>query len=151
MNIFKLTNIINIHLYSNKNYLILIKVLFYFCKKLWYYICFTCSIIFNIFWTAFIDYILNLKYTINNVEYTNYITTQSNTYYNKNAPIDITYELEDPNKIYIKSDNTTISYFSCGVGIVIILASVINYYLTSRYKFYTAGAGVTSTVNLFRR
>jgi hypothetical protein len=96
--------------------------------------------------------ILNLKYTINNVEYINYITTQSNTYYNKNASIDITYELEDPNKIYIKSlDNTTISYISCGVGIVIILASAINYYLTSRYKFYAAGTGVASTVNLFRK
>jgi hypothetical protein len=96
--------------------------------------------------------ILNLKYTIDNVEYTNYITTQSNIYYNKNASIDITYEVGYPNKIYIKSlDNTTISYISCVVGIVIILASSINYYLTSRYKFYAAGTGVASTVNLFRR
>ena len=96
--------------------------------------------------------ILNLKYTVNNKEYTNFITTQSNTYYNQNAPIDITYETDNPNKIYIKSlDNTTISYISCGVGIVIILASGINYYLTSRYKFYAAGSGVASTVNLFRR
>ena len=96
--------------------------------------------------------ILNLKYTINNVVYTNYITTQTNTYYNKNAPIDITYELDNPNKIYIKSlNNTTISYISCVVGIVIILASAINYYLTFHYKFYAAGTGVASTVNLFKR
>ena len=96
--------------------------------------------------------ILNLKYTVNNKEYIKYITTQSNTYYNQNAPIDITYEINNPNEIYIKSlDNATISYISCGVGIVIILASAINYYLTSRYKFYAAGTGVASTVNLFRK
>jgi len=95
--------------------------------------------------------ILNLKYTINNKEYTNYITTQSNIYYNQNATIDITYEIDNPNKIYIKSlDNMTISLISCGIGIVIILGSVINYYLTHNYKFYAAGQGVASTVNLFK-
>jgi hypothetical protein len=95
--------------------------------------------------------ILNLKYTIDNKEFTNYITTQSNIYYNQNAQIDISYELDNPNKIYIKSlDNMTISLISCGIGVVIILASAINYYLTYRYKFYAAGQGVASTVRLFR-
>lgn len=96
--------------------------------------------------------ILNLKYTINNKEYTNYITTQSNIYYNQNATIDITYEKDNPNKINIKSiNNMTLSLISCGIGIVIILGSAINYYLVNRYKFYAAGHGVASTVNLFRK
>lgn len=95
--------------------------------------------------------ILNLKYTINNKEYTNNITTQSNIYYNQNAIIDITYELDNPNKIYIKPlNNKTISLISCGVGVVIILGSAINYYLTYNYKFYAASQGVASTINLFK-
>ena len=94
--------------------------------------------------------ILNLKYTINNKEYTNYITTQSNIYYNQNATIDITYEIDNPNKINIKPlDNMTISLISCGVGIVIILGSAINYYLTYHYKFYAASQAVASSVKLF--
>jgi hypothetical protein len=96
--------------------------------------------------------VLKLKYTVNNKEYTNFITTQSNIYYNQNANIDITYEKDDPNKIYIKSlDNTSMSLISCCIGIVIILGAGVNYYLTNNSKFYAAGTGVASTINLFRK
>ena len=96
--------------------------------------------------------ILNLKYTINSKEYTNYITTQSNTYYNVNSVIDINYEINNPNKITIKSlDNSTISYISCGIGVIVILGAAINYYLNSKYKFYAAGTGVSTTLGLFNK
>ena len=96
--------------------------------------------------------ILNLKYKINGKEYTNYITTQSNIYYNVNSVIDINYELNDPNKITINSlNNSTISYISCGIGSIIIICAAINYYLTSKYKFYAASTGVASTLDLFKK
>jgi hypothetical protein len=110
----------------------------------------TCATIINNNKTEY-SCVLNLKYTINNKEYTNYITTKSDIYYNQNTIIDINYELDNPNKIYIKSlDNMTISSISCVIGIVIILGSAINYYLTYNYKFYAAGQGVASTVKLFK-
>ncbi len=95
--------------------------------------------------------VLNLKYIVNNKEYNNIITTQSNTYYNQNTTIDINYELDNPNKIYIKSlDNMTMSSISCVIGIVIIFGAAVNYYLTSNYKFYAAGQGVASSFKLFK-
>ncbi len=96
--------------------------------------------------------ILNIKYTINGIDYTNYITTQSNTYYHVNSVIDINYDVNNPNNITIKSfDNATMSYISCGVGAIIIISAAIHYYLTSKYKFYAAGTGVATTFDLFRR
>jgi hypothetical protein len=96
--------------------------------------------------------ILNLKYTVNGREYKNYITTQSNVYYQVNSSIDINYDLNNPNNITIKSfNNSTMSYISCGIGAIIIIGAAINYYLTSKYKFYAAGTGVATTLDLFRR
>ena len=77
----------------------------------------TCTTIINNNKTEY-SCILNLKYIINNKEYTNYISTQSNIYYNQNTTVDITYELDNPNKIYLKSlDNMTISIISCVKGL----------------------------------
>jgi hypothetical protein len=94
--------------------------------------------------------LLNLKYTINNIDYINDLSVSSSTVYNPNTYIDIEYEETNPNMINLKGlDNSTISSISVCIAIIIIIFSFINYYLSTQSKTYAALQGVSTIGNFF--
>jgi hypothetical protein len=94
--------------------------------------------------------LLNLNYNINNVEYINDISVNSSTVYNPNTFIDIEYDESNPNLINIKSlENSTISYISVGIAILIIVASWMNSYLSNQSKTYASLQGFSTIGSFF--
>ena len=89
--------------------------------------------------------ILKLKYTINNIEYLRDISTESNRFYNPNTFIEIEYDEKNPNLASIKGlDNSTQSYISIGIAVLIIGIAWLNFYLTNKSKAYASIQGFST-------
>lgn len=96
--------------------------------------------------------LLKLNYTINNIEYINNLSIDSNIVYNPGNYIEIQYDETNPNNIsYISINNSTLSSISTLVAIVIIVFSYINYYMTNNSKAYASLHGISTIGNLFSR
>ena len=96
--------------------------------------------------------LLKLKYTINNIEYLSDISTESNRFYNPNTFIEIEYDEKNPNIASIKSlDNSTQSYISIGIAVVIIGFAWFNFYLTNKSKAWASVQGFNSLGNSITR
>ena len=96
--------------------------------------------------------LLNVKYKVNEIEYVNNLTTNSNLIYNPNIYIDIEYDPNNPNNInIIGMDNATQSKISVGIAVFIVAASGISYYLSQKSNVYAAGQGVNTVASIFRK
>ena len=94
--------------------------------------------------------VLKLNYNINNIEYINDISVNSTTIYNPNTYIDVEYDELNPNDVNIKGlENSTISYISFGIAIVIILVSWMNSYLSNQSKTYASLQGMSTIGSFF--
>jgi hypothetical protein len=93
--------------------------------------------------------LLNVKYKVNEIEYVNNLTTNSNLIYNPNTYIDIEYDSANPNNINILGmDNATQSKISIGIAVFIVAASGISYYLSQKSNVYAVGTGVKTLSNI---
>ena len=93
---------------------------------------------------------LNVKYTVNNIEYINNLVINSDKVYNPNTYIDIEYDPINPNIINIRGmDNTTQSYISIGIAVFIVATTGISYYLSQKSTVFAAGQGINTFVRIF--
>jgi hypothetical protein len=93
--------------------------------------------------------LLDIEYIVNNVTYKNKVTT-SGTHY-ANQIIDITYDKNDPNIVSAETmSSKTMAMILCGIAILLLLCSGVNYYFTQKSKTYASIYGVASTVDLAR-
>ena len=94
--------------------------------------------------------LLSVKYTINNIEYVNNLTTNSNQIYNPNTYIDVEYDSINPNSINLKSmDNTTQSYISIGIAVAIVVFTGISYFVSQKSTVFAAKQSVSTFVRNF--
>lgn len=92
---------------------------------------------------------LNIEYNVNNVIYTNTLTT-NNEVHSANQSIQIEYLESDPNKIRMPGlSDSTIGYISSGISAIIILGAGLNYYLSSNYKLYASAQGANTVYKVF--
>jgi len=95
--------------------------------------------------------LLNVKYKVNEIEYVNNLTTNSNLIYNPNTYIDIEYDPANPNNINIKGmDNSTQSKISVGIAVFIVAASGISYYLSQKSNVFAVGTAINTVVDIRR-
>jgi uncharacterized membrane protein len=80
---------------------------------------------------------LDLKYTINNKEYTNKLMIDNAKFnYTEGNTLKINYDSSNPNSISEYTDNNTMSYLLIVGGVVLIIALGANYYFVHKYKSY---------------
>jgi hypothetical protein len=92
----------------------------------------------------------DVKYNVNNKEYTRRFKRTGDPIQNSDN-IEVSFDPENP-------DNSYIDYMSkkltgeilLGIGIFVLVASIISTFLTFRYKFFAAAQGVAAGVNLIR-
>jgi hypothetical protein len=93
-----------------------------------------------------------VKYTVNGKEYQRYFKRTSNEPVQVNDNIDIYYDPENP-------DNSRADYISkkligkilIGIGIFVLIGTIISTILTFKFKFFAAAQGAAAGINLIRR
>lgn len=98
---------------------------------------------------------LNIKYKINNTEYTNSISTNDDIDYTHKRTIDIEWDKakNDPYDIKVVPalSQRAIGWIVIAVGVFILAAAWLTVYITRRFKFAAAAEGVGGAYGIIRR
>jgi hypothetical protein len=93
---------------------------------------------------------LKVLYEVNSIKYRKYITTRSDIHYAPKENIEIEYDVNDVEKIYIKNlDNATQSKILVVVAILITGVAFVVNYITQKNKVFAAAQGASAVVKLF--
>lgn len=94
---------------------------------------------------------LTVSYKVNDIEYINKISTQSNIFYAPKQSIEIEYEPKNPNNIFIKSlDNVTQSKILVVIAILISGGAFVVNHFAQKNELFAAAQGASTVVNVFR-
>lgn len=96
---------------------------------------------------------LKISYTLSNVTYSNISLTQtSQSILEKDSSVSFQYKISDPNTTrQTQIPTATVGYILFGIGVFIILAASLQYYLTRRSKIYAGVMGVSGITNMLFR
>lgn len=94
---------------------------------------------------------LKVLYEVNSIKYSNFLTTRSDIHYAPKQNIEIEYDVNNPNNIFVKNlDNATQSKILIGLAILITgIAFVVNH-ITQKNEVFAAAQGASTVVNVFR-
>lgn len=94
---------------------------------------------------------LKVLYEVNSIKYSNFITTRSDILYAPKQNIEIEYDVNNPNNIFIKNlDNATQSKILVVVAILITGVAFVVNHITQKNKVFAAAQGASTVVNVFR-
>jgi hypothetical protein len=85
-------------------------------------------------------------------DYVSKVSSDTEIDYSKTPEIEVYYDPLNPIDCSISSDDTKIfGWILIVIGFFVIICSIINYYLTQKYKFFAGASGIMGTLNMFRK
>lgn len=87
----------------------------------------------------------NIKYKVNDIEYTKHILTHNSVQHYNSESLTIYYNPDHPDDAQLNSDDTyALGYVLVAGGIVLVLGSWLWFYIATRFKFAAAAGAVRS-------
>ena len=90
---------------------------------------------------------LKLKYTVAGKTYETQLS-RSDRFYARGYLLDIRYRPENPSDVHHGMARTTSGKWMVGIGIVLVLAAWVNWWIKQRYKFAAAAGGVGAAYDM---
>lgn len=101
--------------------------------------------------TVVYECLIDVKYTVDNKEYTRQMSTIKSSPIAAGETVKITYDKTNPIDASVKTlSNGTIALILLVVGLLIAGGATFNYVLAKYFKLYAAGTGASTIWNLFR-
>lgn len=94
---------------------------------------------------------LEIKYKVNDIEYTLKTTTDSSTQYVSGNNIDVYVNKDNHSDASIQYGTKTIGWIMIGIALIIWIGTALHFYFSMKYKGFAAFTGASDVASAFSR